>query len=81
MGKRSIRKSSIRKPKFGIIFAVRFAIALAVFSLIAVYLLKQLDDKLWYYCSPVRQDYLDNVVNTTTSLAKDKPGAKIIMTI
>ena len=76
MGKRSIRKSSIRKPKFGIIFAVRFAIALAVFSLIAVYLLKQLDDKLWYYCSPVRQDYLDNVVNTTTSLAKDKPGSE-----
>ena len=76
MGKRSIRKSSIRKPKFGIIFAVRFAIALAVFSLIAVYLLKQLDDKLWFYCSPVRQDYLDNVVNTTTSLAKDKPGSE-----
>ena len=76
MGKRSIRKSSIRKPKFGIIFAVRFAIALAVFSLIAVYLLKQLDDKLWYYCSDVRQGYLNNVVNMTTSLAKDNPGSE-----
>lgn len=76
MGKRSIRKSSIRKPKFGIIFAVRFAIALAVFSLIAVYLLKQLDDKLWSNCSEVRQVYLNNVVNKTTSLAKDKPGSE-----
>ena len=76
MGKRLIRKSSIRKPKFGIIFAVRFAIALAVFSLIAVYLLKQLDDKLWSNCSEIRQVYLNNVVNKTTSLAKDKPGSE-----
>ncbi len=44
MGKRSIRKSSIRKPEFGKIFWLRFVIMLAVFSLVAIYAWKKLDD-------------------------------------
>ena len=38
------RKTSITEPKFGKIFWVRFLIMLAVFSLVAVYAWKKLDD-------------------------------------
>lgn len=71
-----MRKKAITKPKFGIIFIIRFLIWLVLFSVVAAYALERYHDFLLErVVYGLSDDCITNIEKTAEALSKAEPGS------